>query len=59
MNLSIISNLFTLIFNEYNSVDVEGAYEEILLLVRTHEISEINHIMNDLDATVDIREESQ
>lgn len=38
---SILSSLFTLISNRYNSVHVDDAYKALLSLVRTHEISEI------------------
>lgn len=50
---SIISNLFTLICNQYNSEHVDKAYKGCLLLVRTHEISEVNRIMVEVDANKD------
>lgn len=46
---SIISSLFTLICNQYSSEHVDEAYKACLLLVRTHEISEVNRMMVEVD----------
>lgn len=56
----IISKLFTLICNEYNSVDVDNAYKALLSLVRTHEINE-DGVKIDDDATNNVQnlEEAQ
>lgn len=46
---SIISSLFTLICNQYSSEHVDEAYKACLLLVHTHEISEVNRMMVEVD----------
>lgn len=49
----IITHLFTLSCNEYNSAHVENAYQKLLQIVRTHEGGEIDLTMDKLASTTD------